>query len=352
VKVVVTGATGNVGSSLLQLLADDPAVSNVVAIARRSPGSLPAGIAWRPADVVEDDLRAVFDGADVVVHLAWLIQPSRDVGRLWDVNVRGTAAVLRAASDAGVGAVVHASSVGAYSPGPASGARVDESWPTHGIGRSSYSRAKAYTERLLDTFEAREPAVRVVRVRPALIFKATAGTRVRRIFLGPLFPRSALHPGRLPVLPDVPGLRVQAVHTDDVAEAFRLATVGRFAGAVNVAADPVLSLRDVAELLHARTLPVPATIARPLVAASWAARLHPIDVGWFDLAWRSPLLDTSRARDELGWTPRYSSLEAVAEIIRGIRDGTPGPTRRLPPDGPARRLRELAARQGAADTAP
>lgn len=351
-RVVVTGATGNLGSSLMRALADEPRVDSVVAIARRSPGSLPDGVAWRPADVSEDDLRPIFEGADVVVHLAWLIQPSRDVGRLWDVNVRGTAAVLAAAADARVGSVIHASSVGAYSPGPSDGSRVDETWPTHGIGTSSYSRAKAYTERLLDAFEATHPSIRVVRLRPALIFKSEAAPRVRRIFLGPLFPRSALHRGRLPVLPRVPGLQIQAVHTDDVAEAFRLAVVGRFAGAANLASDPVLSLQDIAELLDTRTVPVPAAIARPAVAVSWAARLHPIDVGWFDLAWHSPLLDTSLARDELGWTPRRSSLEAVAEVIRGIRDGTGGPTRRLPPDGPRLRLGELAARQGATDTAP
>jgi UDP-glucose 4-epimerase len=351
-KVVVTGATGNLGSSLMSALKDDGAVSSVVAVARRSPGSLPNGVAWHRADIVEEDLGSAFEGADVVVHLAWAIQPSRDVGRLWDVNVRGTAAVLQAAAAAGVGSVVHASSVGTYSPGPSNGARVDESWPTHGIGSSSYSRAKAYTERLLDTFEARFPSVRVVRLRPALIFKGAAATRVRRLFLGPLFPRSALHPGRLPVLPRVPGLRFQAVHTDDVAEAFRLAVVGRFAGAANLAAEPVLSLEDIAELLGARTVPVPAAVARPAVAATWAARLHPVDVGWFDMAWQTPLLDTARAREELGWTPRHTSLSAVAEMIRGIRDGAGGPTRRLPADDPILRVGELAARQGASDTAP
>lgn len=204
-KVVVTGATGNVGSSLLRLLADDPRIGDVVALARRPPGSLPEGVVWRPADVLEDDLRPVFEGADVVVHLAWLIQPTRDVGRLWDVNVRGTAAVLDAVVDADVGSVIHASSVGAYSPGPSDGSRVDESWPTHGIGTSSYSRAKAYTERLLDAFELRHPAVRVVRLRPALIFKAGAAPRVRRLFLGPLFPRSATRPAPGPGPADTGG---------------------------------------------------------------------------------------------------------------------------------------------------
>lgn len=351
-KVVVTGASGNVGMSVLRVLAADPAVRSIVGVTRRSPGSLPAGIPWRQADVGTDDLRPVFDGADVVVHLAWLLQPSRDVAKLWDVNVRGTASVLDAAAEVGVGTVVYASSVGAYSPGPSDGARVDESWPTHGIGTSSYSRAKAYAERLLDAFEVRSPSTRVVRLRPALIFKTEAATRIRRLFLGPLFPRSVLQPGRLPALPRVPGLRFQAVHAEDVAEAYRLAVVGDIAGAVNLAAEPVLSLKDVAELLQARTFPIPPALARPVVAATWAARLHPVDVGWFDLACHTPLLDSSRARTELGWQPQRTSLESLAAVLRGIRDGRGGPTRHLAPDGTSVRIPELAARQGADETAP
>ena len=116
-RVVVTGASGNVGTSLLRSLAGEPAVDSVVGIARRVPkGSFPK-TEWRQADVARSPLRPLFQGADAVVHLAWLIQPGRDKQVLHEVNVEGSARVFRAAAAAGVPALVYASSIGAYAPG-------------------------------------------------------------------------------------------------------------------------------------------------------------------------------------------------------------------------------------------
>ena len=71
--------------------------------------------------------------------------------------------------------------------------RVDESWPTDGIVSSFYSRHKAAVEALLDGFEPRHPQVRVVRIRPALIFKGEAASEIRRLFVGPFLPSFLVH---------------------------------------------------------------------------------------------------------------------------------------------------------------
>src|SRR5215212_1036229 len=132
-RVVVVGASGNVGTSVLTSLSAEPAVDSIVGIARRVPDGVDfPKTEWVSADIVSDDLVPLFRGADAVVHLAWLIQPSRDPAMLRSVNVDGSGRVFRAAGEAGVGALVYASSVGAYSAGPKD-RRVDESWPTGGI---------------------------------------------------------------------------------------------------------------------------------------------------------------------------------------------------------------------------
>ena len=146
---------GNVGTSLLEALADDAAVTEVVGIARRLPEHPMAKVEWRTADVAADDLRPLFDGADAVVHLAWAIQPSHDEAVMERTNVEGSRRVFAAVAAAGVPALVHASSVGAYSPGPKDEA-VEESWATGGIVSSAYSRHKAAVERLLDADRAGE----------------------------------------------------------------------------------------------------------------------------------------------------------------------------------------------------
>lgn len=155
-RVVITGATGNVGTSLVRVLAEEPAVDSVLGVARRLPGWEVAKADWVVADVATSDLAPLFRGADVVVHLAWLIQPSRDVHAMRGVNVVGSERVFRAAADAGVKALIHGSSVGTYSPGPKD-RTVDEQWPTDGVATSFYSRHKAEVERRLDRFEAEFP---------------------------------------------------------------------------------------------------------------------------------------------------------------------------------------------------
>src|SRR4051794_39163835 len=234
-RVAITGATGNVGTSLVHSLAHDERVDEIIAVARRLPDWSAPKTRFVQADVAEHPLEPIFDGVDAVVHLAWLIQPSRDQRELARVNVDGTRRVFEATAQAGVPSLVYASSIGAYSHGPKDRG-VDESWPTDGIPTSFYSRHKATAERALDEVEARHPDLRSVRLRPALIFKAPAATEIRRYFAGPFLPNPLLRPQLLRVIPRIPRLRVQAVHADDVAEAYRLAiTDARAHGAYNVA---------------------------------------------------------------------------------------------------------------------
>ena len=348
-RVVVTGASGNVGTSLLKALAGDPAVSSVVGRARRRPELELAKTTWATADVAGDDLGGHFRGADVVVHLAWLIQPSHDPFAMWRTNVVGTERVLAAAAATRVGALVCASSVGAYSPGPKD-RQVDEGWPTHGITTSGYSRDKAYQERLLDLFERDHPRIRVVRLRPALTFKRVAASEIRRYFLGPLFPGSLARADAIGVVPKVRRLRTQAVHTDDVGQAYRLAVVGDARGPFNLAADPVLDADTVAALRDARPVGVPAGLLMAGAAATWRLHLQPVSPGWLDLALQSPLLDAGRARAELGWSPRHSATQALSELLAGLRTGAGAATPPLDPNaGGPLRLREFRTGVGGGD---
>jgi nucleoside-diphosphate-sugar epimerase len=333
VRVVVTGATGNVGTSLLRALADDDSVEEIVGIARRLPVHEFPKTEWRTADIERDDLIPLLHGADCVVHLAWLIQPSHDLVALRRTNVDGSERVFRAVAEADVPSLVYASSVGAYSPGP-KGRRVDESWPTDGTPTSFYARHKAEVESILDRFELDQPETRVVRLRPGLIFKRSSAEEQRRYFLGPLFPRLLARRGAIAVIPDIEGLRVQAVHTRDVAQAYRLAVVGDAHGAFNVAAEPTLDARTIARALGARVVPLPQSVARRAMDTTWRLRLQPTPSGWLDMGLSVPIMDTTRAHEVLGWEPRHSSVEAIRDVLSGMAEAEGEPT---PPLEPARR---------------
>jgi UDP-glucose 4-epimerase len=341
-RVVVTGASGNVGTSVVRALAADPAVSEIVGIARRVPSWTPPKLRWRSADVARDELAPHFAGADAVIHLAWLIQPSRDPAELERVNVEGSRRVFEAAAQAGVGALVHASSVGVYSPGPKDRA-VDESWPREGVSSLFYSRHKAFAEHALDGIETRYPRLRVVRLRPGLIFKREAGPEIRRLFAGPFVPTALLRPGRIPVLPLPDRLVLQCVHGEDVADAYRRAVLDPDArGAYNLAADPVLGPDVLARVLRARRIRVPERPLRVLADLAWRAHLQPAPAGWLDMGLAVPTMDTTRAREQLGWSPRHDAAATLLELLEGMRepDGLDTPPLRAHAGGPAR-IREL-----------
>ena len=330
-RVVVIGATGNVGTSTIEVLRAEPAVTEIVGVARRLPEALTQGVTWRAADISRDDLRPVVAGADAVILLAWLLQPSRDERTMWATNVVGTRRVLDAVVHERVPAVLYASSIGAYSPAPP-GVVVDETWPTDGVVTSAYSRHKAYNERVFDAFSSEHPDVRVVRMRPGLILKAAAASHVRRLFAGPLLPTTLLRLIGLPVWPRTRGLQLQFVDSHDVAEAFRLALLSDATGAFNVAAEPVVDAARAAEALEAFAVPTPAWLLRAAVAASWRLRLQPTDPGWVDMAVDLPIMSTRRAREELGWLPSRSADQALADFVAAVGRGD---GYRTPPLDPA-----------------
>ncbi len=323
-RIVVTGATGNVGSALLRQLVE-VGQHDVLGLARRlptAPGAPFDAVSWRAVDLTDETATSVlqdaFAHADAVVHLAWGFQPSHDLDYLEALGVGGTRRVLDAVALAGVPHLVHMSSVGAYSP-KHDDRPVDESWPTGGVPTSPYSRHKSSAERLLDAHELAHPDRVVTRVRPGIVGQRTAGSALLRYALPGVVPAGVI--AHVPVLPLDRRLTIPMVHSDDVARAIRLMLESRAPGAFNLSAEPPVTTEAIAGVLGARAVHVPSSVIRALVSASWHARLQPVDPGWLDLGFAVPLLDTSRALGELGWTARVDALAVLDETISGMRDG-------------------------------
>jgi UDP-glucose 4-epimerase len=354
-RVVVTGATGNVGSRVVARLASDERVHQIVGVVRRVPDhGWPPKMRWVGCDIgapsAIDALGEATRNADAVVHCAWQIHPVRDLDRIRRTNVDGSRRVFAAAAASAASTLVYLSSVGTYSPGPKD-RQVGEDWAREGIPTSAYSRHKVEAERLLDAVEQTDDAPRCVRLRPGLIFQA-AGSEIARYFLGPFVPLSALRRRLLPAIPVFDRLAFQAVHTDDVAAAVLSALFTPTAqGAYNLAARPVIDGDLLATTLGVRPVPTPLPVLRAAVEASYRARLHPTDAGWIDLAAAVPLMATGRAVAELGWRPAHTSTEALLEMLDGMAHGIggPSPVLREPPGalGRAVRAARTVARGGA-----
>ncbi|MCT1444862.1 NAD-dependent epimerase/dehydratase family protein [Corynebacterium sanguinis] len=342
-KIAITGASGNVGTALLRALHKDSEVTDIVGISRRVPSSTQepyAGVEWHSIDVgattpdieATAQLQEAFAGVDTVIHLAWIIYPNHDRELLRRVNVEGTERVLDAAVAAGVKHIVVASSIGAYSRDDARGSVQDaqdtpplrgEDFPARGIKGSHYSEDKGAVDALLDAFETTHPDITVARLRPGLIFQADAASQVQRFFLGSAAPVGVLRKAKLPALLLPKGIRVQAVHADDIAQAYLLAAKKRATGAFNICADDILYPKDFANLIdHGRFVELPPAVVRAAATAAHRAGALPADAGWIDMAMGVPMMDNSRAKNELGWRPTRSAKDTVRELIDAMINGS------------------------------
>jgi nucleoside-diphosphate-sugar epimerase len=323
--VAVTGPTGTFGSGLVPLLQDDGRIGRVIGIARRPFDPAERGwtkMEYRQGDVRDADaLRDAFDGADVVVHLAFLItgNASRETTR--SINVEGTLNAFRAAAAAGARRFVYASSVAAYGWHDDNPERIDEEWPTRPAARLFYGQEKAELEALLE-MEAREhPELALFLLRPPIVVgpNVVGGKDVLPGPLAPLGRKLFSRPRRLPVpVPMfVPAFPLQLIHEEDVGRALVQCIVGAGPpGAYNIAGDGVLTAADVAREFGALPIPVPPGPAQATARAFSRLPFLLPAAEWVEAASRPSIMDTTKAHEQLGWRPRYSGLEALRDTFR------------------------------------
>lgn len=331
-RIVITGASGNVGTGVLRALASALPDDEVLGVCRRPPCGpvTSSSVSWHSVDLSRrsacDDLGPAMRGADVVIHLALGLRPVDDEDYLYRVNVAGTQAVLNAMAAAGVRQLIYASSLGVYAPGATR--PVSETWPRTGQPASSYSRHKVAAEKLVDGFAEAHPDVAVARFRPTLVVQRESAWEVKTLYLGPLVPRAALKLLRRRVLPVVPlpsNIALQFVHADDVGDAVVRMLQTRATGSFNLAAD-ILDARALAGIIGRRPLAVSPRFARRFVTALHAVHAVAVTPGWYDVAMNSPTMDTSCALGGLGWSPTWSSRESAMELIDGLARGSVGAT--------------------------
>ncbi|MGY1631943.1 NAD-dependent epimerase/dehydratase family protein [Geodermatophilus sp. SYSU D01186] len=323
--VAVTGPTGTFGAGLLPLLQADDRVRRVVGIARRPFDPAEYGwtkVEYRRADVRDAAaMRTALSGADVVVHLAFHVTGNAPRRTVRSINVDGTLTVFRAAADAGARRFVHASSVAAYGWHADNPERIGEDWPVRPAARLFYAREKAELEHLLDAEAAATPDLALYLLRPTVVLGPHA-VGAKQVLPGPLAPlgrRLLGHPRRLPLpLPVlVPELPVQFVHEEDVGRALQLCVVGAGPpGAYNIAGDGVLTAVDVVRELGALPVPLPATPTQLTARALARLPFLPPVAEWVEALSRPAIMDTSRAKERLGWRPHWTGLEALRATLR------------------------------------
>ena len=326
--VAVTGPTGEIGRAFVRELEMTPGVGEIRGMARRPFD--PASFGWERAGYVQGDIldrdavRALVEGADVVVHLAFIIFGDRDETRR--VNLVGSRNVFEAVSAAGAGRLVYTSSVAAYGFHADNPQPLSEDVRPRGAEGFYYSAQKAELESTLEQ-TLRGSGVESYVFRPSIVGGPESPILISNI---PYVQASAALPSPLrrlisavpspgPVLPDF-GVPLQLVHADDVASALSAAVAGRGeAGVYNLAAPGEVTMSDIAGALGWNSVRVPRTAVDATAGILDRMPLTPARAEWIHALRIPVVMDTSRARSQLGWEPRHDAADTLRETVAGAR---------------------------------
>jgi UDP-glucose 4-epimerase len=330
--VAVTGPTGEIGAPFMDALERTPEVARVVAMGRRPFDPAARGWAkaeYRQGDILDHDaVERLVAGADAVVHLAFIVVKA--TADSYGVNVQGSRNVFEATVAAGAPRLVYTSSVAAYGYHRDVDGPLREDMPPRGTEAHAYSHQKAAVEAVLDeALDGGEGSAAYV-FRPCVVAGPQAPALLDQLpylQLSERLPDALLRalarlPGAKPLLPDH-GIPFQLVHHDDVAAALVAAVLGRGEpGTYNLAADGTVSVSDLASALGWHSVPVPKAAVD--VAAGALARLPGLEVqaGWLEALRTSMVMDTTRARERLGWRPEYDARGTLEALVAPRRAAT------------------------------
>jgi UDP-glucose 4-epimerase len=309
-RYLITGGSGYIGTRLVELLSRREDTDHIVIADVVPPkGGYKPKTEFERVDVRDREaVRAAFGRAhpDVVVHLAFILNPSHDEGFMYDVDVNGTHNVLEAAADVGIAQVLVTTSAVAYGAFPDNPSPITEEHPVRGVARFSYARDKTESDRIVQLWALQHPDTITTIVRPCIVFGPNVDNYLLRLWTKQPF---AVDAGNL-------DCHIQFVHEDDVVDAVSGLLIGRHAGQFNLAPDGLMTLRECAELLETPVRKMPVRLYRAIGKALWRLRLSEAPPGQIDFALYPWIVSNEKVKSTLGWTPKHTSRETFEITMR------------------------------------
>jgi UDP-glucose 4-epimerase len=309
-RYLVTGGSGYIGGRLVEHLGAREDTERILIADVRPPRSFRPKTEWAELDVTDAaatrDLVAR-ERPDVLVHLAFILNPIKDERRMYDVDVNGTHNVLEAASQADVGHVLVTSSTTAYGAFPDNPIPITEDWPVRGVAAFEYARDKTESDRLCQLWALRHPERTMTIVRPCIVFGPNVDNYLVRIWTD------------APFQPDFGGnleQLIQFVHEDDVVDAIVGLLEGGHAGAFNVTGEGLMTMQETIDILGTKVRRMPLRLAQAIGRVTWRLGASETPPGQIEFAMNPWVCSNEKVKETLGWQPRYTSRETFEITMR------------------------------------
>jgi UDP-glucose 4-epimerase len=312
-RVLITGISGHLAGGLARRLEQDPEVDYVVGVGLEEPSADLERTEYVRADIRNPLTVKVLQTTEVdtVVHLNVLATPTGVGGRsqMKEINVIGTMQLLGACQRVeSVTKVVMKSTTAVYGANPRDPALFTEDMAARSEPGHGYAKDAVEIERYARAFGRRRPDVVTTMLRFANFIGPRIDTPYTRYFSFPLVPTAMGYDPRL-----------QFVHEDDAVETLYRAVRGRHPGVFNVAGDGVVLLSQALRLIGKPAVPIVLPLVQPIAAA--LRRLGVVDFATDQLRFLlfGRVADTHRLKTVFGYTPRFSTKEALLDFARGRR---------------------------------
>ncbi|WP_428263924.1 NAD-dependent epimerase/dehydratase family protein [Haliangium sp.] len=320
--VAVTGAASFLGGELIKRLEEDPRYGRVLALDIRTPPIPLEKTQFYDIDLTTPGIDNTIAGllrehrVDTVVHAAFLSFPTHAIEWAHELEDIGTMHLLNACAEARPRRLVMVSTTLVYGARPENPNFLTEADPLRKSGGNPFVDDKVQAEHQLRRFAQEHPELETVVLRFAPILGPTVQNIFTRYFTRPLAPALLGHD---PI--------IQLVHESDAAAALERAVAHLGSdGPFNVVGKGVLPYRTVLALMGRVPVPLPHFVARPLQKALWLTQLADSPPDLLDFLRYLCIADGTRARRELGFTPRFGIERTVRDFL-GIatEDGAPDP---------------------------
>jgi UDP-glucose 4-epimerase len=311
-RVMITGISRHLAARLAQRLEADPGVEYIAGVDLEEPEFDLERTEFVHADIRNPLMAKVIQTTEVdtLVHLSIIATPTRVGGRsaMKEINVIGSLQLFAACQKApALTKLVMKSTTAVYGASAHDPAMFTEDMGLR-AAPTGYSKDAVEVEEFARDFARRRPNVAVTVLRFANFMGSQIETPLTRYF-------------SLPVVPTALGFdpRIQFIHEDDAVEVLYRSTRDDHRGLYNVVADGVLSLSQAIRICGKASLPVPLLLATPIASA--VRRFGQVDFPSDQIPFLvyGRVADNARLKTAFGFTPRYTTREALEEYVAGHR---------------------------------